>query len=114
MRVATRRLRAVLEVFARCFPKKEHKRLLREVKDLADALGERRDPDVAIASLEQVAGQLGKKSQSGVAGLVADLRADQQRGNEQLAQALEEVREARLEERLAALAATARPEADAT
>ena len=32
MRVATRRLRAALEVFAVCFPRKEHKRVLREVK----------------------------------------------------------------------------------
>ena len=51
MRVATRRLRAALEVFAPCFPKAEHKRVLKEVKAIADALGERRDRDVAIASL---------------------------------------------------------------
>ena len=29
MRVATRRLRAAMEVFAACFPKKEHKKVLR-------------------------------------------------------------------------------------
>src|SRR5204863_3412069 len=51
MRVATRRLRAALEVYAPCFPKAEFKQLLREVKALADALGARRDPDVALAAV---------------------------------------------------------------
>ena len=111
MRVATRRLRAVLEVFARCFPKKEHKQLLREVKDLADALGERRDPDVAIASLERIAAELGDDARPGVEGLADDFRAEQREGNERLAAVLERVREARLEERLAELAKTARVEA---
>ncbi len=110
MRVATRRLRAVLEVFARCFPKKEHRRLLREVRQLADALGERRDPDVAIASLERVAAGLGDEARPGIEGLVDDFRAEQRRGNELLAGALERVREARLEERLTELARAARVE----
>ena len=46
MRVATRRLRAALEVFEPCFPGKAHAAVLRQVKALADALGERRDRDV--------------------------------------------------------------------
>ena len=112
MRVATRRLRAVLEVFARCFPKKEHRRLLREVKELADALGERRDPDVAIASLERIAGRLGDEARHGIEGLADDFRAEQERGNARLAAALQRVRDDRLEERLAELAQTARTEAD--
>ena len=112
MRVATRRLRAVLEVFASCFPKKEHKRLLREVKDLADALGERRDPDVAIASLERFVAELGDEERPGIEGLAHDFRAEQREGNELLAAALARVREGRLEERLAELAQTARLEAE--
>ena len=108
MRVATRRLRAVLEVYAGCFAKKEHKRVLREVKDLADALGERRDPDVAIASLERVGTALGDEARPGIEGLADDFRAEQARGNELLEAALERTREARLDERLADLARTAR------
>ncbi|MDX6643357.1 MAG: hypothetical protein QOD76_1319, partial [Solirubrobacteraceae bacterium] len=46
MRVASRRLRAVLEIFGPCFPKELHRGVLHDVKALADALGERRDPDV--------------------------------------------------------------------
>jgi len=55
MRVATRRLRAVLEVFAPAFDPKDHKKVLKDVKQLADALGARRDPDVQLAALEAFA-----------------------------------------------------------
>src|SRR3712207_9049865 len=55
MRVASRRLRAVLEIFAPCFPASEFKGVLRDVKQLADALGERRDPDVHIDALRAFA-----------------------------------------------------------
>src|SRR6478735_8585866 len=54
MRVATRRLRAALEVFAVCFPARAFKSVLRDVKELADALGMRRDPDVALLSLDRI------------------------------------------------------------
>jgi len=99
MRVATRRLRAAMEVFAPCFPPKEHKRLLKEVKHLADALGARRDPDVAI---EELTGM------QGVRGVISELRAEQDRGNEDVAAALQRVLEKNLAERLAALAQEAR------
>ena len=55
MRVATRRLRAALEIFEPCFPPKELSAALAQVKAIADALGERRDRDVAIAALEELA-----------------------------------------------------------
>ena len=54
MRVATRRLRAVLEIFAPCFPRKALRDVLRDVKALADALGARRDPDVHLAAARGV------------------------------------------------------------
>ena len=40
MRVATRRLRAAMEVFEPCFPRKRFRKALREVKALADAARE--------------------------------------------------------------------------
>ena len=50
-----RRLRAVLEIFAPCFRNKRVPGgVLRDVKRLADALGERRDPDVHIDALRGV------------------------------------------------------------
>lgn len=105
MRVATRRLRAALEIFAACFPKSEHRRALKEVKRLADALGERRDPDVAITSFERVRDALPAGDRSGVNGLIDELRERQSRGNETLAAAIEHAREAGLHERLVALTA---------
>ena len=79
MRVATRRLRAVLEIFAPCFERDEHRVALRGVKALADALGARRDPDV---QLEALAGQ------PGITAFVERLREEQRAGNETLAAAL--------------------------
>ncbi len=113
MRVATRRLRAAMEVFAACFSKSEHKKLLREVKALADVLGERRDPDVAIAALDGVAAELTAADRPGIENLVGEIRRGQAQGNDHLAAALERLAETRLEERLLALAQTARPTASA-
>ena len=107
MRVATRRLRAALEIFAPCFPKKEHKLVLNEVKKLADALGERRDPDVQIANLETLRDALGQGERTGVNGLVAEIRGRQREGNELLEAELDRIRELKIDERLQALAGSA-------
>jgi CHAD domain-containing protein len=108
MRVATRRLRAVMEIFAACFPPKQHKRALQEVKGLADALGERRDPDVMIDGLEKVAGKLGTADRPGIRHLEEALRERQGAANGRLAAMLEQVERDGLRERLLALAAEAR------
>ena len=85
MRVATRRLRAALEVFEPCFPRKRYLRVLREVKALADALGERRDRDVTLAALEGFASGLEPADRPGVESLVERMRAEQAEANEALA-----------------------------
>jgi len=108
MRVATRRLRAAMEIFAPAFPKKEHKRTLRDVKALADALGERRDPDVHIEELERIAAALTREDARGIRSLEDELHAKQVAGNETLAEKLREIEETGLRERLLALAAAAR------
>ena len=108
MRVASRRLRAVLEFFAPCFPKREHRRALRAVKALADALGERRDPDVAIESLERVAAGVAAGDRPGVKYVIGELRSQQEGANERLAAALEDAVASGLHARLIALAAEAR------
>jgi CHAD domain-containing protein len=108
MRVATRRLRAALEVFEVCFPKDDWKRALRDVKRLADALGERRDPDVALVAVERVAVGLAAADRPGIDSFEDELRRDQAAGNDALAQALANTLESHLESRLLALAAEAR------
>jgi CHAD domain-containing protein len=108
MRVATRRLRAVMEIFAVCFPPRQHRRALKEVKRLADVLGERRDPDVMIDGLEGIAAKLATADRAGIRHLEETLREQQAGANERLAALLDEIARARLRERLLALAAEAR------
>jgi CHAD domain-containing protein len=103
MRVASRRLRAVLEIFAPCFPQGDFKTALRDVKALADALGERRDPDVHIEAMEAFERDILATNRPGIDALVARLRQRQARGNDTLAAALLEVEENDLHERLHSL-----------
>ncbi len=86
MRVATRRLRAALEVFEPCFPRKPFRAALKEVRALADALGERRDRDVAIGSLRSFTGTIAAVDRPGVESLIAQLSIEQREANEALAE----------------------------
>jgi CHAD domain-containing protein len=108
MRVASRRLRAVLEVFAPCFPSRELNSTLRDVKALADDLGERRDPDVARETLERVAGELTKDDRPGIKHLIGEFEDRQGKANKRLRERLDEVESSRLQARLTALATSAR------
>jgi CHAD domain-containing protein len=104
MRVASRRLRAVLEIFAPCFPHADFKTVLRDVKSLADALGERRDPDVHIEDMEELEKHFQAVHRPGLEALVARLRQRQAAGNDALATELEHMAVGRLHERLHSLA----------
>jgi len=103
MRVATRRLRAALEIFEPCFPPPQHKEVLREVKAVADALGGRRDADVTIAALEHFAEGLAAPDRPGVASLVEKIRAEQAQANAELESHVQSRRLAALSERLSEL-----------
>ena len=103
MRVATRRLRAVLEIFAPCFERTLLRGVLGDVRSLADALGERRDPDVHIDMLQHFASAVAEADRPGVESLVARLRDDQTAGNATLSHALEEIDRSDLRGRLRAL-----------
>lgn len=108
MRVASRRLRAVMEVFAPCFPKRELRRALAEVKALADDLGARRDPDVAMAMLERLRADWPAEDSPGIESLTSEFASSQRSGNELLAGRLEQIQRGELKVRLLELAATAR------
>jgi hypothetical protein len=83
MRVATRRLRAVLEIYEPCFPREELGPVLREVKTLAD-------------------------ERAGVEVFIERTRAQQLAANAALAAALEEAERSGLRTRLEGLAQAAR------
>jgi CHAD domain-containing protein len=89
MRVATRRLRAALEIFEPCFPGKLYSDALGEVKRLADALGERRDRDVAIATLGVFNEQMPSPDRRGISSLIDHLRDEQEDANRELAPLVE-------------------------
>ena len=105
MRVATRRLRAALEVFEPCFEAETWAAALADVKELADVLGERRDRDVSIVALEEFAVELPAPDRPGVASLVERLRRERREANEALVPYLGEERMAGLHERLSELVA---------
>ena len=105
MRVATRRLRAVFEIFAPCFPRAEHRAALREVKALADALGARRDPDVQLAATGALEAAMGPEERAGLEVFASMLHDEQRAGNEILAAALRHAEESELRERLERLVA---------
>ncbi len=100
MRVATRRLRASMEVFRPCFPRKRLSRALKEVKALADALGERRDRDVEIEFLERFTEQVDAGDRERVEALVARLFEERLRANDDLAPLVAAERLERLHRRL--------------
>ncbi len=108
LRVATRRLRAAIEIFRPCIPKAETNRVLREVKNLADALGERRDRDVAIVSLNAFAAAMPAPDRPGIRSLVTRFEAEQAAVNTALEPTVDPARLEEIHDRVAALAAAAR------
>ena len=103
MRVATRRLRAALEVFESCFPPKRHRKVLKRVKALADALGQRRDLDVEIGLLESLAAEVADVDRAALARLIEERQAKQRRANDELAPIVASKRLEKLRKRLAKL-----------
>lgn len=108
MRVATRRLRAALEIFEDCFPRKRHRKALKRVKALADALGERRDLDVEIELLEGLRGESASEDRKALEALIEDLRVRQRQANEDLAPFVTTKRLKKLRRRLAKLVKAAK------
>jgi CHAD domain-containing protein len=109
MRVATRRLRAVLEIYEPCFPRKQLRAALDDIKALADALGKRRDPDVQLAQLDEFAAAVKPADRPGVELFAERVRSEQGSANESLAAAIAELEETDLRGRLASLAASTEP-----
>jgi len=107
MRVASRRLRAAMEVFAPCFPRKPFKKALKEVKEIADALGERRDCDVSIAALRYFGAALSDADRRGVLMMVEGLEEKQAVANQGVAPVVERPRLEQLRARIAELTAAA-------
>ena len=100
MRVATRRLRAALEVFGPALDRKRGARALHEVKTLAEALGQRRDRDVQLALLEQLHDDSAGAERRAVELLAQELRGEQRHANAELSDALAHAKRTGLHRRL--------------
>jgi CHAD domain-containing protein len=79
MRVASRRLRAAMSVFASAFPKQQFAPLEREAARLTDALGSVRDADVQIEYLGQLRENAPPAEQVGLDALVDHLDRERER-----------------------------------
>ena len=108
MRVATRRLRAAIEIFRPCFEADDGRRALKAVKALADALGERRDRDVAIDALDGFAESMPAPDRPGIQSLVDSFRTEQEQANRDLEPFVDPARLQEIREMVLALAAEAR------
>jgi CHAD domain-containing protein len=104
MRVASRRLRAALEVFGPALDRKRGARALRHVKTLAEALGERRDRDVQLELLEKLHHDSAGAERRAVELLAQELREEQHQANLELSDALAHAKRAGLKRRLRRLA----------
>jgi CHAD domain-containing protein len=100
MRVATRRLRAALEVFGAAFPRKPAGAALADVKALAEC----RDCDVLIELLDSLRRDARRAELAAIDQVVSDLRDEQTEANKHLAKALARVEEVGLKRRLRKLA----------
>ena len=88
MWLATRRMRAALELFRPCFSKSGYRGGREEVRVLVDAVGRRRDIDTVIATVEEVGAETGQAESEGLNRLADRLRRSQAEANRALAQAI--------------------------
>lgn len=99
MRVASRRLRAALSIFAKVFPGDEFRRLDRQIGDITDALGAVRDLDVQLDYLRNYRNTLPTNEAYGIQRLVerrSDLRDKERKA---LVKALDKLEKDRFERR---------------
>jgi CHAD domain-containing protein len=91
MRVASRRLREVMDIFAVCFPPRLYRPLRKTAALVTRALGEVRDRDVLLEGLAQYRDQAPDEERLGVEDLIATLRDERNAFREKMLAALDEI-----------------------
>lgn len=84
--LASRRLRAALEVFRPCLGRSAYREGRAEARRISKAVGDRRDVDVAIAAYEEIRAEMDSPEAEGIDRVVALLRREQAAANRSLAQ----------------------------
>lgn len=89
MRVASRRLRASLELFRDVFPRRRYRAMRDEIKALARALGDVRDLDVMLERLERDRQGRPRSQQLVLREMIAELEEDRLAARTRLARTIE-------------------------
>lgn len=89
MRVASRRLRSVLRDFTPYLRKRPLASSLKQLRHLADTLGEVRDHDVAIAALEEIVSKARPNISGGLAAFLEAKKQQREQSREELKALLE-------------------------
>ncbi len=79
VRVASRRLRAAMDVATDCFPRKWYRPLHKTAKAITQVLGEVRDRDVLLGELATERERVSETERPGIDYLIAGIRRDRKR-----------------------------------
>ena len=103
MRVASRRLRAALSVFAAAFPEKEFRPLEKKAAQVTDALGAVRDADVQIEFMQAKADAAPAHLRVGLEAFIDHLKQERDRERIHLVKALDALEKSRFRKDFLAL-----------
>ena len=93
MRVTSRRLRAAMDNFADCFPKKPFKGHYKKIKAITRTMGAVRDLDVLIARFQKELSTLSKVEQADIQGLIDHLQQERKEARKPMLMLFEELEE---------------------
>ncbi len=103
MRVASRRLRATLDAYESCCDPQIFKKVYRQVKRAADALGAARDTDVMLLNLHAQLEHMKSEEQAGMQWLIARLETFRQQKQQELETFLHTLDEDKLKKQVESL-----------
>jgi len=93
MRVTSRRLRAAMDNFADCFPKKPFKKHYKKIKAITRTMGAVRDLDVLIARFQNELTNLTEVEQADIRGLIVHLQREHKEARQPMLMLFEELEE---------------------
>ena len=97
MRVTSRRLRAAMDNFADCFPKKPFKKHYKKIKSITRTMGAVRDLDVLIARFQKELTSLPEVEQADLRGLIEHLQQQHEEARQPMLMLFEELESADFE-----------------
>ena len=97
MRVTSRRLRAAMDNFADCFPKKPFKKHYKKIKAITQTMGAVRDLDVLIVRFQNELTNLTEVEQTDIRGLVEHLQRKHKAARQPMLALFEELEETSFE-----------------